>query len=155
VPAGGAGLLLAVASLAAVGARLVLGAVADRRSDRQFGVVAAMMALGTVGYVLLAVGGTPLTVAGALVAYGLGYGWSGLFFFSVARLDPVGAGSASGVVLTGGFLGSLLGPLVVGGLAERWSYSAGWIACACAMVLAAFATLVVHRRQTRRVPAAL
>jgi len=136
-----AGYLVAGASLAAVLARLSLGAVADRRGGDHFGLVALTMALGAVALVVLgwADAGRISTVfaATALVAVGLGWGWNALLNFAVVRSHAHAPARATGVTDVGGRLGGMLGPVVTGLVIAHGSYAEGWLVLAVALALAA------------------
>jgi pimeloyl-ACP methyl ester carboxylesterase len=73
-----AGTLLAAGSTLCVLTRIAVGWLADRRSSGHLDLVAGMLVLASLGYVALAGGtSTPLLIAGTVVAYSAGYGWSG------------------------------------------------------------------------------
>jgi predicted MFS family arabinose efflux permease len=85
------------------------------------------MAGGAAGFVLLGLSGHPAVIAaGSLLAFASGWGWPGLFHLSLTRLRPDAAATATGIAMTGIFVGSALGPLCFGALAEHVSYSAAW-----------------------------
>ncbi|MEX1161966.1 MAG: MFS transporter [Nitriliruptor sp.] len=134
---GAAGLLLVAASLASIGARIGLGRWADGERARPTPAVAALLAIGGLGAVLLA---TPvpavLAAIGAIVLLGAGWGWTGLAFLAAVRARPEAPAVAAGTVLTGLGIGGALGPLVFGALAENASYAVAWVATAAAMLFA-------------------
>lgn len=150
---GAAGLTLAAASLAAVVVRVASGWAVDRGRHDHLAVVAAMIAVGTVGYVLLAVGDRALFVVGAMVAYGAGWGWVGLLVFAVVDLYPAAPARAAGVAQIGAASGGVIGPVLLALVARRIGYEAGWLVAA---VLAALggACIVLGRRAAARSGAA-
>lgn len=150
---GTAGVLLAVGSAVGVAARLVVGAVADRHATGHLRGVALMLAVGGLGYLGLAVG-APMVVAAAatVLAYGFGYGWSGLLFFSVARLNPDAPALAVGVVNTGATAGAGLGPPAFGLLVAATSYTVAWVAAAALSVIAAGSVARASHRLEPRPP---
>lgn len=143
-----AGLLAALASAFGVAVRVLVGYLADRRGGRHLVFVIAMMLVGAAGFALLAVGSglqAPfLFVAGAVVAFGVGWGWNGLFNFAVVHTHPLSPARASGVTQTGGRLGSVVGPLAFGALVSHVGYPGAWT-LACAEMLLGAATMVAAR----------
>src|SRR5690606_10297291 len=122
-------------SVVAIVTRVGLGRRADGRSGGQLLVVGAMFGLGSLAFPLLATQSPPWIVMGALVGFCLGWGWSGLFFYSVVRLNSQAAGTATGIVQTGAFLGGVIGPIAFGAAVESWGYPVGWLIAGawCAM----------------------
>lgn len=143
---GTAGLVAALAGGAAVAARIGTGIRADRRGRAHFPVVAAMLALGALGYLVLALSSATgtrwLFVVGAVVALGAGWGWNGLFNFAVVRTHFDAPARATGITQVGGRIGGMLGPVVVGVVVGQWSYTAAWFLAAGASLAGAGAVLV-------------
>ena len=152
-----AGLLLSVGGVTAIATRIGMGFVADRRSGRHLAVVAFMLTTGAFAFVLLASESKPLMVLGTIAGFGMAWGWSGLFFFSVVRLNPQAAGRATGVVQTGAFFGGVAGPLLFGLAVELWGYRPGWLLAGAWAVVAGSATWIGarwDRRLRSQMPAA-
>jgi predicted MFS family arabinose efflux permease len=147
--AGAAGALLAVGSITSVVIRIVIGLRADRIERGHLLRVAALLAAGAPGFLLLAVGSGPALVLGAMLAFGGGWGWAGLLNFAVVRRNRDGAATAAGVVLAGASFGGGSGPLVFGLVAEHWSYEAGWWLCSALAVTAALVVLAARMRLLR------
>ena len=148
---GAAGLLLGGVSLMATLSRLALGAFADRAGQEPLRPVATMLAASVAGYLFL-IAGEPVTIAvAALLAGALGWAWPGGLNLAVVQRSPEAPAWAVGVMMTGLFTGAVVGPLLVGFLAEHELFSEAWIACATLALLAA-ATLVVTRRRERPRP---
>lgn len=143
---GDAGLLAAAGSLAGLGVRVGSGWLADRRSGRHLNVVAGLLGIGVTGYLLLAVATatrTPwLLLPAALIAFGAGWGWNGLFAYAVVRLHPGLAGRATGITQSGTYLGSVIGPLAFGLIAARASFAIAWSVDAGVAALAAVCMLL-------------
>lgn len=139
---GAAGYLLAFCSALIVISRVLLGWLADRRPGRSpYGLVANLMLGSVVGYILLAVGGREVFVAGAIVAY-LGWTWAGLLHLGIVR-DSIGSVARStGVLQTGMALGAALGPLTLGFVAEAESFRAAWLVTAVIGLAAAIVTQI-------------
>jgi len=115
------------ANLAGIGTRLMSGFVAQRFRSESWIPVASMMILGGLSTLLIAYGPLPAVTVGTFIAYGLGWGWTGLTYSLVleANLDDPAATGA--VLQAGGMLGSASGPVVMavvmrhGGLDTAWS----------------------------------
>lgn len=145
-----AGLVFAAASATGVLARVVSGVRADRRDERHLEVMAAMLLLGALGFVGLATGQQVLYALGALVAFGLGWGWPGLLILSVVQMSPASPAAATALTQVGTSGGAVVGPLAFGILVERTSYSVGWGVAGAGLALAAVVFLLA-----RRLPAAV
>ena len=150
IDAGAAGLLFAGCSVLGLVVRIGYGLLVDRHPTRSaYLFIANLLAAGTAGYVLLAAGTVPASVAGGVLAYGAGWAWTGLFHFAVIRDNRDAAASVTGFVQTGLSLGAASGPLLFGVVAQTWSYSAAWLTAA-ALSLAGAVTVRVSRRMVRR-----
>ncbi len=149
VAKGEAGLLAALGGAVGLAVRLAAGAVGDRVRTRHFEVVAGMLAVGSLGYAFLASGTVWLLIPAAVIAYGAGWGWNGLFTFAVVRNHPGAPARATGITQTGVYVGGVLGPLAFGLTADRASFAAAWAGMAVAAVVAA-AGIVVGRRMLAR-----
>ena len=66
----------------------------------------AVLALGAAGIAVLATGTDPAIVIGSLLAFTFGWGWSGLFTFSVVRRNPRAPAASTGVTMTGVYVGA-------------------------------------------------
>jgi MFS family permease len=139
-----AGFLLAATSLASVVTRIWLGGLADRRP---IGLphIAGAMAVGSLGLLLLATNQVPGIVLGAILAGGIGYGWSGLLILVLIRAYPATPGETLGIMMAGLFTGAAAGPLITGLLAENTTFPITWI-CAAAMGGAAAVSLLAAER---------
>lgn len=144
VAVGRAGWLLVAGSVAGIVARLVAGWLGDRYRGKALYMVSAMLALGAGGYGMLALGGSVLLTAGTLLAYGAGWGWSGLLMFATVRLNPNAPAAASGIVLAGGASGAALGPLAFGYVATTASFQVAWNMAAVVALVAAGLVLVAR-----------
>jgi MFS family permease len=141
-----AGLLLAGTGLAAAVSRLALGVLADQTRRALLIQVSAMMAVGAIGYALLLLGEPATLLIGALIAGGIGWGWTGLLFLAVIEGHGDAPASAIGVVATGLFAGAVLGPLILGQVVEHASFESAWSACSALALLAGLAVLAGHRQ---------
>jgi MFS family permease len=150
-----AGLLLAATGLAAALTRLAVGALADRSRRALLVQVAAMMAVGAIGYALLFVGGTAALLVGALIAGGIGWGWTGVLLLAVVEEHRDAPASAIGIAAAGLFAGAVLGPLLLGQVVEHASFDAAWAACGALALLAGLAVLAGRRVAGARGPASI
>jgi len=142
---GAAGLLLATTGLFAIASRLGFGLLGDSRPGDALQRAALLMALATIGFALLTIGGHALIVAGALLAGGIGWGWQSPLSMAVVSRHPTATGAAIGIQVSGFFVGALFGPLAVGLLAEHGSYTTAWIMCGCLAAAAGAVALFVRR----------
>lgn len=148
-----AGTWLAIASAAAVVARIAFGWLADTRTET-LGLVATLMGVGACGMWLLGdVSSFGSLAAGALVAFSAGWGWPGVFQLAVVQQRANAPGQAMGVVMTGMFLGGVLGPAVFGLLVDRSSLRLAWSIAAAAMLAGAGLLLVGKAVIGRATPA--
>ncbi|WP_226353174.1 MFS transporter [Pseudonocardia sp. ICBG601] len=140
-----AGLVLTLGSVVGLSARLLHGWLADRRTGGHVAVVAASLASGAIGFVLLAVPGTPALVFGVVLAFGLGWAWPGLLQFAVVRLNPSAPAAATSIVQVGVYAGGFAGPIVFGSLATHAGFPTAWTVNAVVMLVSA-ALMLVGRR---------
>ena len=144
---GAAGVLAAAGSAASLAVRIGVGEWADRRADYGFGVVVALLVLGTLGFALLAVGAKGALVAGALLAFTLGWGWPGLFNLAVVERHRSTPAAATGVTQTGIYVGAAAGPAGYGALAAGIGYPAGWAVAGAVLLLAALTIAAADRME--------
>lgn len=148
-----AGIVLAAASIASIGARVVLGVQSDRRPDRAATIMVGAIVLGASGAVLLSVADRAGTAAiAAVLVLGAGWGWTGLAFLLAVRARPDEPPAAAGVVLVGLSIGGVGGPAVYGAIASWLGYRQAWLAVAIAM-LAGGALIRRWSHRLRRPPA--
>lgn len=135
---GAAGLVAALAAATAVVVRVFTGLEADRSRRGHLILVSAMVISGAGGYALLAIAtmyrAAWIVVLGAVVAYGAGWGWNGLFNFAIARSHSDAPALATGVTQTGGRLAGAFGPLIFGVLVVHGSFAFGWMVCSVAAI---------------------
>jgi len=146
---GTAGLLAAISSGLSLAVRVMLGARADRRRDYGLGTVVVLLALGSVGFALMATEVVPSFVAGTLLAFTLGWGWPGLFNLAVVDSNRETPGSASGISQTGIYVGAGAGPAAFGALYASAGHSAAWLLVAGSTLLAAVVIWLAARADQR------
>lgn len=139
------GALFMVGAFLAITSRVIVGQVTDRRRSRGFGPITAMLLAGIPGFLLLSTGSRFHALIGLVLAFGAATGWLGLTHFVVISHNPGQPGGASGLILTTGFLGGAVGPVIFGAIVDRAGFSAAWTACAVAAFLAACAAVVAGR----------
>lgn len=151
-----AGLILGAASVASIGSRLIFGWSADRTSRAPIVTIAWMLTIGGGGMLLLA-GSTAhplLILPGSIIGFALGWGWPGLFFLAVTRLNPNAPALASGITQVGGALGGVLGPILFGQLVIHASFATAWTVVALLSASGGALMLVGRRMLLTARPAA-
>lgn len=131
-----AGYALSAGSVGAIVVRIASGSAADRGWADPTKLSVAMMAIGAIGFLALSTGSALAVAGGTFVAYAIGWGWSGLLVLNLVRAHPEAPGSATGVVLSGAAIGGMTGPAAIGWIAERFSFSTGWIVAGCTLLIA-------------------
>lgn len=148
-----AGLLFALGSGVGLSTRLWVGAAADRRGrPEDFRRVGLMLVIGSVGYALLGTASSSVLVPATLLAFAFGWGWPGLFNFSVVNRYVETPGAATGITQSGVYLGALSGPLVFGALAEQFSFEWAWVFSAALSLAAGLAVAGAASRRARTEP---
>ena len=146
-----AGLLLALGSMAAVLVRIGAGWVVDRRSSAGFSELLLLTGAGAVALVALALSGDShaLYVIATIAVFAAGWGWPGLIHFATVRTHLSAPAAASGFVLSAVYVGNVVGPAIVGFIAEHRSYAAAWGYGAAVLALATAAGLAARRLERR------
>ncbi len=147
---GAAGVLLAVGSILGILTRIIMGWLIDRRTAGGLLTVSVFLALGAIGIAVMTIGTDPAIVAGSLIAFTFGWGWSGLFTFAVVRRNPAAPAAATGITMTGIYVGAAAGPALFGVVAET-SFTAAWVIMSVALGLGAAlmtAALVTERTES-------
>lgn len=144
---GGAGLLLSLAGIGSVLARIATGAVADRRGGRNLGVVITHVAVGVLGVCLVATGQVPLIVVGAVLTISVSWAWPGLLLFTLVRSNAHAPAAATGIIQMGAYTGNAVGPGLFGALVAWSSFEVGWLASAAC--LSTTVVLMVVARRSR------
>lgn len=141
-----AGLVLTLGSATGITMRLIAGARADRRGGRHLPVVSLLLLGGAAGYLLLAPGAVATHLLGALVAFGSGWAWPGLFNLAVVRMNPAAPAAATGITQTGVYVGALAGPVLFGLIVEGAGYPTAWALAGVCSALAAGGVLYGRAR---------
>jgi MFS family permease len=141
-----AGILLSVGAGAGLASRLGLGWAIDRRQHAGLSWISALLFGGSISLMMLHGDARGWLVAGTLLAFATGWGWSGLMTFTVVRANRGSAAVATGITHTGTFVGAALGPLLFGFLAEHVSFETAWWTATGALAVAG--TIVTVARLT-------
>lgn len=141
-----AGLLLAGGGVAGIVTRVSTGIAADRTGGVQFGVIAAMLAIGALAIALGGTGNDLLLVVGTIGAFTGGWGWTGLYFLSLVKTSPANPGAVAGIGTAGLGVGNAAGPFLFGLTAQSMSFRAAWLGAGAVAGLAAVLMLAAKRR---------
>ncbi len=140
-----AGLLLFSGSVASILGRISAGLITDRIGAKGFGGIAVMAALGAVVFALLpAFTGTVFGLL-VLAAFATGWAWPGLMTYTVVNANPGTVAASSAIAQAGIFVGAGLGPLVLGRVADVYSFDAVWLVVTVSLALAAAIVSAVGR----------
>ena len=141
-----AGGFLAVSSLLVFTTRIIAGWSADRSDSSGHREMITLLGFGSVACVALAASSSAWAYGVAMPLAMIGsWGWPGLVYFTVVRIHPEAAARASGVILAGNLTGTVLGPLAVGFIGERGSFTTAWWVLA-AISAAATSGMIMSRR---------
>jgi len=130
---GRAGIVLALASVGSIAARVASGYRVNSQRADHFSLVSVMMLFGVAGFALLATGRPSLYVAGAVGAFCFGWGWPAVFVLSVVQLNPSAPGLATSITQAGAACGSVIGPMTFGKVAGSIGFSWAWLVAGCSM----------------------
>ena len=137
-----AGSLAALAAIGGVAGMIVVARVSDVIGrERRAPLVLTLTAVTAVGGLLLAIGARgnlAVGLSGLVIATTAQLAAIGLLHALVVDIAPRAVGRASGVTMTGYYLGALVAPAQFGWLSDRTgSYSWPWLVCALSAVCAA------------------
>ena len=133
-----AGLLLTIGGTIGGTSRIFMGWLADRRSGHHFAVCTGLVAVGAVGYLLLAFAGNAVTFAiGSVLALGIGWSWHGLFVYAVVRSHQHAPAAATGIAQLGPFVGGVAVPIALGAATVRFGFRPAWLGLSVCAVAAA------------------
>lgn len=140
-----AGLALVAGSAIAVVSRITIGWWADRTRRQLYAVVATLMVVGSLGHLLLATGLMAAVPVAILLAFGAGWGWNGLFAYSVVATNPTAPATATGLTQSGLFFGAMAGPGLAGVLVELAGHEVAWSVLAALLAVGGACTVVGNR----------
>lgn len=147
-----AGQLLTLCAAFAIAVRIIAGALTDRAPGRNPLVIAAMMTAGGLGIAVIAAGTPFAFVAGAVLAFSAGWGWTGLLLAATLRLVPDRPENAGHTVQTGIYVGATAAPFGFSALATATGFSVAALLTSIAGVLAAGLVLAGHATSPSRSP---
>ncbi|MFC4015782.1 MFS transporter [Nonomuraea purpurea] len=146
------GNLLSLSAVLAIAVRLTAGALTDLAPRHNPTVITAMMAAGALGLVLIATGSPVLFVAGAVLSFSAGWGWTGLLLATTLRLVPGRTENAGHTVQVGIYSGATVAPFAFGALSSTLGFTGTALIAALAAMAAAVAmaagTLTLRRQRT-------
>lgn len=120
------GLLLSLGSVAAILVRVVSGFAVERLRYDPLRLVSGMLLLGALGYLALATHRSAAWLAlGTVLAFGAGWGWTGVALFVAIRMYARTPAVAAGMVGTGLCLGGVVGPPAHGVHGDRGRFRRG------------------------------
>ncbi len=140
-----AGLLLFAGSAASIAGRITAGRITDHIGGRGFGGIAALAATGAVVFALIPATSGALFAGLVLVAFATGWGWPGLMTYTVVNANRGSVAASSAITQAGVFVGAGAGPLVLGWIADEYSFDAVWLAVTAALSAAAVVVSIVGR----------
>lgn len=144
-----AGGLLAVASGAALLVRLGSGLLSDRISRGHLRICAGLLAVGSVGIALLALGRPGPMMAGVVISLAGAWAYNVLIWVPLMQAYPSQPGAITGAVMPGGLIGGTVGPIVFGAIAQAAGDPTAWLVAAISGALAAVVMMMVARRLER------
>ncbi|MEX2533126.1 MAG: MFS transporter [Nitriliruptoraceae bacterium] len=119
-----AGRLFAIASFGSISVRIAAGWAVDRFHLDGFVWMASLLAVGSTTFLLLGFSRHSFLFGMVYVAgFAFGWGWPGLFLYTVATKNQSRVAVASGIAQAGVWVGGVVGPYTFGMIADRWSFS--------------------------------
>ena len=86
-------------------------------------------------------------------AFATSFAWPGLFHLAMVRTNPSAPGAATGITMTGNFIGAVCGPLLFGLLVEATGYGWAWrfaaVTSGAAAAVMAVAGRLIRNRSSR------
>jgi predicted MFS family arabinose efflux permease len=141
-----AGTILSIGAALGIAGRLALGRRADRRVGTGLREMSLLLLLGAPGFALLAWPASSLAMfLGTILAFGAGWGWTGLYHLAIIRLRPHAPAAATGAATTALFVGAVAGPWGFGTFASATSYQLAWLTAGAWLLLAGLGAHVVTR----------
>lgn len=142
---GTAGVYVLVGAFLGMMVRIVSGWWADRRGSGGLRPIASMLVIGAGSYLMLASGNAALALPAVVLAYTGGWGWPGLYMFSIARHYGSATGRVTGIVQLGLMGGSAAAPLSMGVVVDTAGYGVAWTGVAIIALVGAIAALYAAR----------
>jgi len=140
-------MVLTTSSGMAVAARVGAGWWLDHTGTDGYRELIFLMIAGALGLLVISGGGVVgdnrlLVFLGMSLAFSTGWAWPAIIYFVAVRNTPVQPATATGVIMTGVFVGTLIGAPTLAVVADHTSYTVAWAAASVvALVAAGFASL--------------
>lgn len=138
--AGRAASVLAFGSAIGVVSRVLVGALSDRwpRPIKHLNAVAIMLSVAGVCMGALGMGRSePVLLIATLIFFALGWSWPGLVHYAVLVTHSESPALATTYMQMGTFMGSVLGPLGFGLIADYGSFTTAWMIAAISVLFSA------------------
>ncbi|MCU1440555.1 MAG: major facilitator superfamily 1 [Rhodoglobus sp.] len=135
-------LLLALGSGIAIIMRVSVGIFADRQRRHPMVLAAVLLGIGAVGFALLAGDSKPFEFVGGVLAFAGGWGSTGLLYLAGAATGMGAPARVTGIMVTGGGLGSTVLPILFGMTATAFGYPLAWFGLAAIAVIATLAAVL-------------
>ena len=130
-----AGLILGIGGIVMIGSRLAWGYFADKFHFDRLKAVSISLALGSIAFVLFAIGTKITILIGALISFGIGWSWPGLLILGVIEQHPDEPGAATATLQTSIRLGAMVAPLGFGIVVDTFGFGAAWIIAFSSMII--------------------
>ncbi len=141
-----AGYLQFAGSAVSILARVLVGVFVDRRQAPGYVGLFTLMAFGGLAFVGLSSSAGAVFALVTIAAYATGWAWPGLMTFTVVDANRGAAAKSSSIMQAGVFVGAGAGPVVVGGVVERWGFGSGFVVVAGCLMVAAVLVRVVQTK---------
>ncbi|MDW3178903.1 MAG: MFS transporter [Acidimicrobiia bacterium] len=138
---------LAVGSGLTIVMRTSIGWFAGHREASGFVELGAAMALGALGFGLMAISHDNQVIlwVASIMAFLGAWGWPGVMYYTIIRNITTTPGTATGFVVTGVFTGGIAGAPLLASIAQRWAYDAAWVTAALMGVVATVLVFLASR----------
>lgn len=146
--AGAAGALLGAGSFLTVVGRVLVGQARDRWRLDGLRIMVTQVLLGAAALLVIGVSRdvhAPVLIA-VLVAFLVGWAWSGVFTDAIVRGDPTAAAASTSVTQVGVYFGGGGGPLLFGWIVEARGYVLAWFLAAVLFVVSAMLVTIGRAR---------
>ena len=143
---GSAAWAMGVGSTVGVGVRLLLGLLWDRTHFDSWKVIAVQFWIwGSALLLLSQMTSFPVGVVVAVLGFGIGWAWPGLFHLALSGMNRQSVARATSIIMLGVYVGGLLGPLIVGIVVASVSYGVAWLLCAALCCVNGFVCISMGR----------
>ena len=135
---GTAAIWFAVGGIGGIAGRMLAGWISDRSQQDISRLLVGFWALGSLGFVGLAVADSwPVRIAATFPTFLCGWGWNGMFHHATVQWSRHAPSWGTGVTQTGLSVGGSIGPIVYGAILGAASFRVAWLSCATLSAAAA------------------